>query len=111
MGSSVLQKFSRHRIITSRMQWVTSADSLDTHIAPFEDSVLCYRLRHILRTRRFKAAVVPQMRGNDLLVETDQECEELAHQVKNKKSKVKKENPTSLRGSRVATTKQSTSPI
>jgi hypothetical protein len=60
------------------MKRMTSANSLDSHIAALEDSVLRNRLRHIFRASRLESAVASQVGGDDLLVETDSECEELA---------------------------------
>ena len=69
--------YSRHRIIPSRMQRMASTYPLDTQIYSFEDSVLHNSLRHILRASRLEPAVASQVRGDDLLVKTDQECKEL----------------------------------
>ena len=68
----------RHRVIPTRMQRMTSANPLDPHRAAFEDSVFHNCLRHIFRARRLEAAVASQVGGDDLLVETNKECKELA---------------------------------
>ena len=65
------------------MKWVASTDAPHTHPPAFDDSVFHHCLRHILRACRLEAAIPPQMRGDDLLIDANEECEKFSHEVEN----------------------------
>jgi hypothetical protein len=70
---------SGYWVKSTRMQRMTASDALHSHPSAFENAVFLDCLYHIFRTGRSKAAVISQMRGDDLLVEADEECKYLSH--------------------------------
>ena len=61
------------------MQRVASADTPQAQVDSLENTVFYNSLRHVFRTGGLETTVAPQMGRDDLLVESNNKCENAPH--------------------------------
>jgi hypothetical protein len=69
---------SGYRVKPTGMERMAASDPLYPHPSAFENAVFLNGLYHIIGASRCEAAVIPQMRRDDLLIEADEECKDVS---------------------------------